>query len=83
MTTPYGVALDNRGAKGIPLVYWYSAVSSAFRIVGYLAGYLTWLFSCSLAKKKIRDAGCEIHIKKFLKETKMTITIHYHGNLLL
>lgn len=39
--------------------------------------------SCSLAKKKIRDAGCEIHIKEFLKETKMTITIHYHGNLLL
>ena len=33
-----------RGAKGTPLVYWYSAVSSAFRIVGYLAGYLTWLF---------------------------------------
>lgn len=32
------------GAKGTPLVYWYSAVSSAFRIVGYLAGYLTWLF---------------------------------------
>lgn len=24
-----------------------------------------------------------VHIKKFLKETKMTITIHYHGNLLL
>lgn len=24
-----------------------------------------------------------VHIKKFLKETKMTITIHSHGNLLL
>lgn len=33
------------GAKGIPLAYWYSAVSSAFRNVGYLVGYLTWLFS--------------------------------------
>ena len=40
-------------------------------------------FSSSPRSKKIRDAGCEIHIKKFLKEAKMTITIHSHGNLLL
>lgn len=33
------------GAKGTPFVYWYSAVSSAFRDVGYLAGYLTGCFS--------------------------------------
>lgn len=32
------------GAKGIPAVCWYSAVSSAFRNVGYLVGYLTRLF---------------------------------------
>ena len=42
------------GAKGTPLVYWYSAVSSAFRIVGYLAGYLTWLFSSSPRSTKRR-----------------------------
>ena len=42
---PYGVALDNRGAKGTPVVCWYSAVSSAFRNCGYLVGYLTWFFS--------------------------------------
>lgn len=35
----------NRGAKGTPAVYWYSAVFSAFRNCGYLIGYLTWLFS--------------------------------------
>lgn len=33
------------GAKGIPAFCWYSAVSSAFRDVGYLAGYLTGCFS--------------------------------------
>lgn len=35
------------GAKGTPLVYWHSAVSSAFRNCGYQLGYLTWLFLAS------------------------------------
>ena len=47
---PYGVALDNRGAKGTPAVCWSSAVFPVCRNVGYQLGYLTWLFLASFQR---------------------------------
>lgn len=46
------------GAKGTPLVYWYSAVSSAFRNVGYLVGYLTGCFSRFRSCPRSRRMPC-------------------------
>lgn len=40
------------GAKGTPLVYWYSAVLSVCRNVGYLVGYLTGLFSLAFFRSR-------------------------------
>lgn len=42
------------GAKGIRLYRWNSAVLSAFRNVGYLVGYLTWLFSRFFSKEVLK-----------------------------
>ena len=43
-----------RGAKGTPLVYWYSAVLSVCRNVGYLVGYLMGLFSRFFSREVLK-----------------------------
>ena len=45
------------GAKGTPVVCWYSAVSSAFRNCGYLVGYLTWFFLASFQRCRTYTKG--------------------------
>lgn len=54
---PEGGAFLFCGAKGTPVVCWYSAVSSAFRNCGYLVGYLMWFFLASFQRCRTYTKG--------------------------